>query len=851
MTWLPSSRRLPGAQGAQPFSRFAALADAAPARVLDTPVAVPPLTPAPPMSAFGTAWERGTTASLALTRDISWAPPDAATTWQSVSVPDNYGLDPDLRQYFGPVWYRRRITRPAGTWADLAFAAADYFADVHLDRVPLGRHEGCFAPFLFDISEHLAAGESAELLVRVQDPLEPLKDRRLFTRHRKRWIKGVLNYHDSRAGGMPGLMTPGWTAALGQSPPTGGLVGPVTIEASGPFRIDAVFVTPLDTAGHVHVCVLGVNRATVLEATLVLALRSPDEQTVTSAVRVLLPAGAIRVDLETTVDEPVLWWDAALPEHGTPALYTLQAHMAVDGAVSSQRGTTFGLRIAEFPVEPAWRYVLNGIPAFMRAVNYIPVQHWARLDDAFYDRDFALMRAAHVCSAGVHAHVQSPACYRAADRAGISLIQDFPLQWSYASGTREDPTFVPRATAMAAEMACLLWNHPSVVAYTAHNEPVHALRDMVRRQLDARAATSGRGAATSLGLGRRLVERVLFPMADGEDETTDRGNEHLDRRLAATLTTVDPTRFVHAASATGHDVHVYAGTIGGGSVFDVGLVRAPFVSEYGSFPVGRRSHARHDGWATPWPPGKPQVRALSRQGLIAAEALGAAGEITRYKDLSQLAAALERKAAFVAQYQTEFFRIHRGDPYAGCRWHFFVNHWGYMGGGLLDVDRHPTQAYHALAAALRPRLAAALLGASVFAEAPPRLPVFAMNDRGEAWQARVAWQLESLSSCDVLRGGRSRHAPRLMPPPDGTYVLPPVPAGTVMEAGTLEAASPYNATVPLGELRFTTLSPGPYRLVLAWDDDGRREENVAAWLVTRREWTAPVGLTRVTAADVS
>jgi hypothetical protein len=51
---------------------------------------------------------------------------------------------------------------------------------------------------------------------------------------------------------------------------------------------------------------------------------------------------------------------------------------------------------------------------------------------------------------------------------------------------------------------------------------------------------------------------------------------------------------------------------------------------------------------------------------------------------------------FVSRYQTESFRIHRYRPYNGYRWRFFVNHWCRCGAGLLDVDRVPTLAYHAL-----------------------------------------------------------------------------------------------------------------------------------------------------------
>lgn len=848
MLWQPSPRRLPGAHRAQPLSRFSGLAEARSSSVGDSVPGPRATGPGPARLGLDAAWQRGVTPSLARTRDSAFAPPAGDTRWTSIEAPDNYGLDPDLRQYFGPVWYRRSIRRPEGAFVDLTFGAVDYLADVVLDGVHLGRHEGYFAPFLLDLSDRLASGETADLLVRVQDPLEALRDRRLFTRHRKRWIKGVMNYHDSRPGGMPGSMTRGWTFELGQSSPTGGLVGPVALESSGPVRLDGVFVTPLDLSGRVHVCLLLANRTPVsLPAVAVLTLTTAAGEEVTSHVTLDVPAGAARVDLESTVADPVLWWDQSLPSRGGSALYALEVSILVDAAVSAARREAFGLRVAEFPDAPRWHYVLNGVPVFVRAVNYIPVQHWARLDDSFYARDFEIMAHAHLHSAGVHAHVQSPACYRAADRAGISLFQDFPLQWTYASGTQEDPTFVPRATAMAAEMACLLWNHPSVVYYAAHNEPIHALRELVAGGMAARGRDGSAILRVGLAAARHALERILLPMPAPDDPARDSGNRCLDRALVETLRTVDPTRFVHDASGRGHDTHDYSGTISGGAVYDVGALRAPFVSEYGSFPVSRRALGRHDGWATPWPPGPPQIADLCRQGLIAAEVLGAVGDCGRYKDLTAFAWALERKAAFVAKYQTQFFRIHRNDPYTGCRWHFFVNYWGYMGGGLLDVDRVPTLAYHAIADALRPRLVAPHLGHTVFPVRPLVVPVFAMNDTEQAWESTVAWRIERLAACDVIRGERSKHQSWLVPPVDGTYVLPVPEVETVVARGDLRVGCPPSTTVTLGEVRLGDVerAPGPYRVVVEWDGAGTVEQNDYTVLLAPEGWKAPPGLTRL------
>ena len=172
------------------------------------------------------------------------------------------------------MWYRRkfadpRVGAPDGSpqCARLCFAAVDYFADVWLNDELLGHHEGYFAPFGFDVTDRLR--KNNEVVVRVQDPLEPLDPNEFFFAHKKRIIKGTLKYHDSRPGGLPGRMahpldgddSPAvWTPEWGQSMTTAGIIGPVTLLRTGDVAISALFVTPLDhETGEVQVAVVLTN----------------------------------------------------------------------------------------------------------------------------------------------------------------------------------------------------------------------------------------------------------------------------------------------------------------------------------------------------------------------------------------------------------------------------------------------------------------------------------------------------------------------------------------------------------------------------------------------------------------
>ncbi len=331
---------------------------------------------------------------------------------------------------------------------------------------------------------------------------------------------------------------------------------------------------------------------------------------------------------------------------------------------------------------------VNGRPVFVKAVNYIPWQHFAEVGRSFYDRDMRLITEAHGNSIGVHAHVQSPHAYDAADDAGVLTFQDFPLQWFYDSGTETNPGFIEEAQHQIAEMAYLLHAHPSVVYYACHNEPLR-----------------------------------MFVPTSAEDDTPERdvGERHLDAALFATLASIDDSRHVHEASGIGDDAHSYPGSLSGRNLYRVSEQPAWFVSEYGFWTVGPQAAKYGDAG---WPPTPEQMREwVSRLSFIGST-VGFAGLPDRYPSLAEWSDATEEYGAALAKHQTEWFRIHRGAPFMGYRWHFWADWWGYAGGGLVDIERAPKRTYSAFRDASRPILVTARTDRSVYEPGEVRLPVF-------------------------------------------------------------------------------------------------------------------------------
>src|SRR5258708_40272802 len=90
--------------------------------------------------------------------------PDFAQTefdhsgWPTMQIPGNWflgGLD-----HHGVVWFRQtfKYEPTEGQYQTLRFEGVDYFADVYLNGVRLGSHEGYFEPFTFEVTGQLQTG---------------------------------------------------------------------------------------------------------------------------------------------------------------------------------------------------------------------------------------------------------------------------------------------------------------------------------------------------------------------------------------------------------------------------------------------------------------------------------------------------------------------------------------------------------------------------------------------------------------------------------------------------------------------------------------------------------------------
>ena len=106
-------------------------------------------------------------------RDGKWWERPAAGA-KSASVPGI--IQEAFPMYHGVAWYWRDLTPPANPHAEgrylLRFWNVDYLADVWLNGVHVGRHEGACEPFVLDVTDAVRPQAVNRLAVRVLNPTD-------------------------------------------------------------------------------------------------------------------------------------------------------------------------------------------------------------------------------------------------------------------------------------------------------------------------------------------------------------------------------------------------------------------------------------------------------------------------------------------------------------------------------------------------------------------------------------------------------------------------------------------------------------------------------------------------------
>ncbi|HRE02097.1 MAG TPA: hypothetical protein PLV68_12415, partial [Ilumatobacteraceae bacterium] len=446
----------------------------------------------------------------------------------------------------GPLLLRRRFEFPApadGERAWVVLGGVFYQADLWFDGAYIGDPEGYFFPHSFDVTSLARLADEHVLAVEVAcAPHRSHKGRRNIT--------GVFQQ---------------WHAADRSWNP-GGLWRPVTVERTGPVRLDRLRVLcrdANDTRAHLRLHARldsDEPRQVRIRTTVTVPGRRSE---VLSEFDQSLARGANAVGWNLDVANPTLWWPWSL---GDQPLTQVDVEVLADGVVSHGRSTRTGLR--EVAMQD-WIFSVNGERLFLKGANLAPTRlDIANATDADFRRDIELARDAGLDMLRVHGHISAQPLYDAADELGMLLWQDFPLQWSYAREVRR------RAVAQADEAVFELGHHPSIITWSAHNEPTGTAPTTAVTPRTGRRAALARIAAQQVPTwNKNVLDRWVKRALEKADES----------RPVTTHSGVMP----HIPEVGGTDSHLWFGWYHGDerdlAGFAVAMPRmVRFVSEFGA-----------------------------------------------------------------------------------------------------------------------------------------------------------------------------------------------------------------------------------------------------------------------------
>lgn len=423
--------------------------------------------------------------------DQEWWRPDTIFD-QQITVPFGWesklsGIQDTQGHQIG--WYRREIQVPkawAGLRVWLRFEAVDWAARVWVNGQEVGRHDGGYTPFAFDITGHVKPGGRATVVVRAFDPTDP----HLPT----------------------GKQVSYWYTF------TSGIWQTVWLEARPATYLSGMSLAPRRRAGE---WLLGVAlRIRGQNGTMTVRISSPDPTVEVKQGQSAVDGERGEFQTELRVESPRLW----TPED--PNLYDLRIDVTDPTGASDEVQTYFGLRtIARGRYgDAAYESVLlNGEPIYLRGALDQSFNPWGvhtAPSDDFLRADIELAKSLGLNFLRIHIKPDEPRRLYWADKLGMLIMEDMPNTWAQSERARRAWESTMR------EVIERDRNHPSIFSWVLFNE-TWGLGNAGRQHADYRSDPDTQQWVLRMW---REVKEVLDPTRLVEDNSAD-GRDHIKTDL--------------------------------------------------------------------------------------------------------------------------------------------------------------------------------------------------------------------------------------------------------------------------------------------------------------------------------
>jgi hypothetical protein len=319
-------------------------------------------------------------------------------------------------------WYKREIEVSA-EWKSkrtfLTIGASDWETTVWLDGNLLGKHQGGYTPFSFELTDYLKYGSKQKLVIRVDDA------RRMFT------LYGKQGYGNARG--------------IWQTP---------YLEARGENFIETIHFEPdIDNSSVTAKLILN-NSATKNQSIKIDFLNASQSFTA------VFPNGQKEAEFKIDIKDQKLW------SLENPHLYGVKVTFQNDEVKSY-----FGMRkisVTKLPGTDIPYVALNNKPIYLQLAldqSYHPEGFYTFPTDEFMKNEIVLAKELGLNGIRTHIKVDIPRKLYWADKLGLFVMSDLPNSWGDPnSAAQKESEFTLR------EMIKRDYNHPSIFSWIVFNE---------------------------------------------------------------------------------------------------------------------------------------------------------------------------------------------------------------------------------------------------------------------------------------------------------------------------------------------------------------------------------------------